>query len=88
MKSSVLFALASLAIATPTELVQRASKCPASTRQAGAEKVVQAYAATVPGQTYQIFKSIPFGVPDLPGVCTTVMLVSLTDSETNSLTEL
>lgn len=80
MKFSGLLALASLAIATPVELVERASKCPASTRQAGAEKVVQAYAATVPGQTYKIFHSIPFGVPNLAGACTTVMSVIQTDS--------
>jgi hypothetical protein len=79
MKFSGLLALASLAIATPVELVERASKCPASTRQAGAEKVIEAYAATVPGQTYEIFHSIPFGVPNLPGACTTVMSVFIKD---------
>ena len=79
MKFSGLLALASLAIATPVELVERASGCPASTRLAGAEKVVQAYGATVPGQTYQIFDSIPFGVPNLAGACTTVMSVFITD---------
>ena len=73
MKFSGVLALASLAIATPVELVERQSRCPVATRQDGAEKVVQAYAATVPGQTYQIFNSIPFGAPDLAGVCTTVM---------------
>ena len=46
MKLSGLLSLASLAIATPVELVERASKCPASTRQAASARSAAKKAST------------------------------------------